>query len=127
MRSGIERAVVAAGALCGIAGVGLSAAAAHVTGSGSLDISARFLLVHAPALLALAALLRVGLVHRPIAAIAGAALLVGLVLFSGDLAVRALYGVAPIPMAAPVGGVLLILGWLLLAAASVVARPDRAP
>ena len=77
-----DRALVACGALAGLAGVALSAAAAHVTGPGSLDTAARFLLVHAPALLALALLAATGLVHPGLGRAAGLALVLGLVLFA---------------------------------------------
>jgi uncharacterized membrane protein YgdD (TMEM256/DUF423 family) len=40
----------------------------------------------------------------------------GLLLFSGSLALKALYGAIPFPMATPAGGVALIAGWLVLAA-----------
>ena len=50
--TGWDRILIALGAIAGLAGVALSAAAAHVTGAGSLETAARFLLFHAPALLA---------------------------------------------------------------------------
>lgn len=124
MTTGWERLFAALGALSGAGGVALAAAAAHVAGPGSLDTAARFLLLHAPALLALAALLRAGLVGRRLGIASGILIASGLVLFCGDLSLRALLGVAPVRMAAPAGGALLILGWLLLAPAAAVA-PGR--
>lgn len=115
-----DRALVACGALAGLAGVALSAAAAHVTGPSSLDTAARFLLVHAPALLALALLAATGLVHPWLGRGAGLALVVGLVLFCGDLSLRALRGAALFPMAAPAGGIVLMLGWALAALAAAL-------
>ncbi|WP_210485252.1 DUF423 domain-containing protein [Microvirga antarctica] len=117
-----ERMLLALGALSGLLGVALSAAAAHVTGSGSLQIAAQFLLFHAPVLLAMAALVAGGFVHPKIGRLAGYVLVVGLILFCGDLSRRALSGEALAPMAAPTGGVLLMLGWILIAAAGFV-RP----
>ena len=115
-----ERVLVALGAIAGCLGVALSAAASHVTGGGTLDVSARFLLAHAPALIGLAAAIATYLVHRPTALAAGSLLAIGLALFSGDLASRAFQGAALFPMAAPAGGILLIAGWALVAAAAVI-------
>ena len=100
-------------ALSGLLGVGLSAAAAHVTG-GNLATAAQFLLFHAPALLALVALIAAGLLHPTLAQVAGYMMVLGLVLFCGDLSRRAFSGVPLAPMAAPTGGILLMLGWLLV-------------
>ncbi|HYF55408.1 MAG TPA: DUF423 domain-containing protein [Salinarimonas sp.] len=117
-----DRALVALAGLAGLLGVALSAAAAHVTGGGSLDIAARFLLIHGAALLALTALIRAGAVHGPLGR-AGAWLLVaGLCLFCGDLTMRAWRGVALFPFAAPAGGFALMGGWLLAGASGLAAR-----
>jgi uncharacterized membrane protein YgdD (TMEM256/DUF423 family) len=120
--SGWDRVLIALGALAGLAGVALSAAAAHVTGPGSLETAARFLLFHAPALLALAALSGTRLIHPVLGRAAGFALAIGLGLFSGDLALRAPHGVPLFPMAAPSGGVILMLGWVLMAVAALGVR-----
>ena len=114
------RVLVALGAIAGCLGAALSAAASHVTGGGTLDVAARFLLAHAPALIGLAAAIATYLVHRPTALAAGSLLAIGLALFSGDLASRAFQGAALFPMAAPAGGILLIAGWALVAAAAVI-------
>ncbi|HZB62366.1 MAG TPA: DUF423 domain-containing protein [Microvirga sp.] len=107
------RILIVLAALSGLVGVGLSAAAAHVTG-GNLATAAQFLLFHAPALLALVALIGAGLLHPTLAQAAGYAMVLGLVLFCGDLSRRAFSGVPLAPMAAPTGGILLMLGWLLV-------------
>lgn len=52
--------------------------------------------------------------------LAAAAFLVGSVLFSGSLYLHAFTGVVLVPMATPLGGGFLILGWLVLAAAAIV-------
>ena len=98
--------------LAGAAGVALSAAAAH-TGGDDLGVAASFLVMHAPALLA------IGLFARSrILAIGGAILLAGLLLFCGDLAMRDFAGSRLFPMAAPIGGSAMILGWLVVAASA---------
>lgn len=106
--------VLAAG-LCGAGGVALSAAAAHIGGAFTGTV-ASFLLTHALALLA------IGLVGgNKILRLGGFVLLAGLLLFCGDLLARDFQGVRLLPFAAPTGGTLLILGWLV-AAASAFAR-----
>jgi uncharacterized membrane protein YgdD (TMEM256/DUF423 family) len=57
-----------------------------------------------------------------LAVAAGAVLVVGLALFAGDLATRAYTGNALFPLAAPLGGLSLILGWLLVAATGIWGR-----
>ena len=114
------QALIAAGALLGLAGVALSAAAAHLPGGTQADTAARFLLLHAPALLALAALLGTGLVHPRIGALAGLVLVIGLALFAGDLSMRAFRDTALFARAAPIGGIGLMLGWALVLLAALV-------
>jgi uncharacterized membrane protein YgdD (TMEM256/DUF423 family) len=107
------RVLIILASLSGLLGVGLSAAAAHVTG-GNLTTAAQFLLFHAPALLALVALMAAGALNPLLAQIAGYVLVLGLVLFCGDLSRRTFSGVALFPRAAPTGGFALMLGWLLV-------------
>ncbi|KQP42550.1 hypothetical protein ASF49_01480 [Methylobacterium sp. Leaf104] len=118
--SGLDRVLLALGALAGLLGVAASAAAAHVSGADSLKTAAQFLLFHAPAILALVALAATGTTHRPMTRLAAGALVVGLALFSGDLALRALHGTPLFPMAAPAGGFALMAGWLLAALSAVI-------
>lgn len=117
-----DTALLVAGALCGGLGVALAAIAAHA-GGGNLDTASRFLLLHAPALLAIGGLAGARLVHPRAGRITGFTMLLGLVLFCGDLAIRALWGIAPLRLAAPTGGFLLIAAWLGLAIAAVI-RPE---
>lgn len=104
--------------LMGAAGIMLAAAGAHAVPGAGLDSAASMLLFHAAAMLGAAALMQQGLVWRPLALAALAAWLVGAVLFSGDVTLRAFSGYRLFPMAAPAGGIILILGWLALAAAA---------
>jgi uncharacterized membrane protein YgdD (TMEM256/DUF423 family) len=115
------RALIVLAALSGVLGVGLSAAAAHVAG-GNLATAAQFLLFHAPALLALAALIAAGALHSALAQAAGFVLVLGLILFCGDLSRRAFSGAALFPMAAPSGGIFLIIGWVLVGAAALIGQ-----
>jgi len=102
--------------LLGATGVGLAAVAAHQPGEATLKTAADFLLFHAAALLAITSTMR-GDPHRGLLA-AGSLIGFGSILFCGDLAIRALAGIRLFPMAAPAGGLLLIAGWLVCAAAA---------
>jgi uncharacterized membrane protein YgdD (TMEM256/DUF423 family) len=111
-------------ALMGASGVALWAMAAHRAGGESLVTSAQFLLIHACAVLGLTACRKQALVHDRIASLASAVLILGTVLFSGDIAVRVMAGGRLFPMAAPVGGSLLILGWLMAGISAVWRRVE---
>ena len=111
---GSARILVFAGGLAGAAGVALSAASAHL-GGAFVGTAASFLLMHAPVFLA------VGLAGaNRILRIGSLVLLVGLVLFGGELRARDCVGSRLVPMSAPIGGSLLIAGWLAIAASALV-------
>lgn len=111
--TGSSRFLVLMAGLCGAAGVALSAAAAH-RGGAFTGTAASFLLMHAPVFLAVG-LLAVNQVLRTGAVV----LLAGLLLFCGDLLARDFLGSRLFPMSAPIGGTLLIVGWLAIAASAV--------
>ncbi len=102
--------------LCGALGVAAAARASHA-GDDNLGIAANFLLLHAPVLIGLSLL-----AASRVAVAAGVVLLVGLLLFAGDLASRSLLGGPLFPLAAPLGGGGLIVGWLLVALAGLARR-----
>lgn len=118
--TGLDRILAALAALAGGLGVAASAAAAHTGGGETLKTAAQFLLFHAPAVLALVGFAATGLIRCGLGRLAAAALLLGLALFSGDLAMRALASQALFPMAAPIGGMVLMAGWVLAAVAMLV-------
>lgn len=108
----VHRALTAVGAILAGAGVGLSAYAAHAAegaARASLQSAALFALAHG---IALAALSR-QTPHR-LGTSALWMLAIGVLLFSGSL-VAAHFFATPTRLA-PIGGSLLILGWLLYAA-----------
>lgn len=108
--------------LMGAAGVALAAAAAHMAlppGSG-LESAAYLLMIHAAVILAAGALTRQGLAWRPVAILAMAGFVLGGGMFAGDISMRAFAGRPLFAMAAPSGGTLLILSWLVLAVAALV-------
>jgi uncharacterized membrane protein YgdD (TMEM256/DUF423 family) len=117
----LYRIVVAVSGLTGASGVILAAVAAHVAGATNVATAAYFLLFHAAAALALAALPQPR--HRlslPLAA--AGVLLLGAVLFSADVALRQLAGFKLLWGTAPAGGSLAIVGWLIVVAAAVATR-----
>jgi uncharacterized membrane protein YgdD (TMEM256/DUF423 family) len=111
--------------LMGACGVALAAAAAHGAPGAGLDSAAYLLLFHALAVLGAAGLTGQAMLWRPLALAAMAGFVLGGGLFAGDVSMRAFAGHRLFPMAAPTGGTLLILSWLVLAAAAIVitARP----
>lgn len=107
-----HRALCSAGAVLAAAGVGLSAYAAHAADAaarGNLQSAALFVLTHGIAL----AVLSRQTPHR-LGTGALTLLLIGVLLFSGSLVAAHLFG-TPTRLA-PMGGSLMILGWLLYAA-----------
>ena len=104
--------------LSGAAGVALSAYAAHADGGANLTTAATFLLIHAAAVAGISAggTTRRGLLQ------AATLLVLGVVLFSGDITLRSLTGASPMRMAAPTGGMMLIVGWIWLSVAAFLGR-----
>lgn len=116
--------VICAAAM-GAGGVVLAAAAAHAAPHAGLDSAAYILLFHAAALTGGTALTQQGLVWRPLAVWALAGFVAGAALFAGSVALRTFAGYRLFPMAAPTGGTILILAWLLLGAAAIAAITRR--
>lgn len=118
--------VSALAGLYGAAGVALAAAGAHRSGNPNVTTAAYFALFHAAALVGLCT----AAAGRRSAALLVAASLIaaGTLLFSGHLALHALYDLVPIRFAAPLGGTLTILGWLVAAVALplTLGQPHRA-
>jgi len=96
----------------------VAAMAAH-TGGAHMQTASTFLLVHAPALLAIGLMATTKLLR-----FSGFVLLAGLILFVGDLLARDYLGDRLFPYAAPIGGTLLIIGWLLVFVSAFV-RPAQ--
>jgi uncharacterized membrane protein YgdD (TMEM256/DUF423 family) len=113
----VSRLLLALAGLFGALGVAASAAGSHGAET-NLATAGSFLLIHAAALVALARWR-----DNRLALLAGLVVAVRLVLFAGDLAMRARAGVPLFPFAAPAGGIGMILGWLLVAAAAIRRAP----
>ncbi len=100
--------------ILGAAGVALAAAATHTGAAHMLGNASAMCLAHAPILLGLF----VGWDRIRTALPASVLLGLGTVLFAGDLVSRQFTESGLFPMAAPAGGLGMILGWLALAAAA---------
>ena len=109
----------------GAAGIALAAAGAHAAPGAGLESAANILLFHALAILGGTALLLQGMLSRQLALVALAAWALGTILFSGDVASRVFLGQRLFPMAAPTGGITLIIGWLVLAASALAKAFDH--
>jgi len=105
--------------LMGASGITLAAAGAHAVPNVGLESAAYMLLFHAAALLGGTALLQQGTLWRPLLLVVLIAWVVGAALFSGDIALRAFSGHRLFAMAAPTGGMILIIAWLALAVAAI--------
>ena len=123
---GPARVAAVAGSLYGGTGIALAAVSAHLGGSiGDAHRQAMFRegvemqVWHALALLATAALLRDG---GRLAAIAVAGFVIGTPLFAVGVDLLALDWLPATGRLAPTGGSILILSWLVLAAALARAR-----
>ena len=116
-----SRLLLVLAGLLGAAGVAAAAAASHVPGGTMLASGAELLLVHAAALLGLAALAeRRRERGRLVLVLIGIVMAIGAGLFAGDMAARVFHGQGLFPYAAPTGGSSLIGAWIVLALASAV-------
>ena len=116
-----RRLWLGAAALAGAGAVMLAASSAHLADAGArpdVDLASRFLLFHALALMGIAALIRPGArwLH-----VAGTLFVAGSLCFAGGLCLAALVDRGFVPLV-PVGGTLLILGWLALFVAALARR-----
>jgi uncharacterized membrane protein YgdD (TMEM256/DUF423 family) len=114
--------VILAGVM-GADGVILAAGAAHLPDATRLASASSMLLFHAAAVLAAVALIERGIVHTGIGIAAAFGFVIAAMLFAGDLTLRQYAGHGLFPLAAPTGGTLLIVSWLMLAVAA--AWPHR--
>lgn len=104
--------------IAGAWGVILAAVAAHLNSVTSIVSASQMLIFHACALLSLAAWSAANPVNTRIFDYAAYVMLTGVFLFSGDLCLRAFYNFTFFHYAAPLGGVLIILGWVLISYAA---------
>jgi uncharacterized membrane protein YgdD (TMEM256/DUF423 family) len=121
MRNGQLRPVILfIAGLMGLFGVISAAAASHGADPRLLGGASAMCLAHAPALIALYAawpMMRT-------AAIAALLLSAGTALFAADLTARHFLGHGLFPMSAPTGGVIMMAGWLSVAAGAFFIRKE---
>jgi len=118
------RILVILAAVMGADGVILAAASAHQSDASRLLPASSMLLFHALAVLAVVALTERGIIDRRIGIAAASGFVIAAVLFAADLTLRQYAGHSLFPFAAPTGGTLLILSWLVLAVAAAWPRRD---
>jgi uncharacterized membrane protein YgdD (TMEM256/DUF423 family) len=111
--------LMALAALSGMAGVIEAAAAAHVNVDPLLQTSSNFLLLMGTATIAIAAFALVARHCRAFYLVAGSILLAGSSLFCYDLTMRVFFVHKLFDLAAPIGGTLMIGGWLAAALAAL--------
>ena len=116
------RILVILAGIMGADGVILAAASAHQPDAMRLASASSMLLFHATAVLAAVALVERGVIHLRIGIAAALGFFVAAALFAGDLTMRQYAGHSLFPMAAPTGGTLLIVSWLVLAVSAAWPR-----
>jgi uncharacterized membrane protein YgdD (TMEM256/DUF423 family) len=121
-RAGLFRVLVVLAGAMGAAGVALAAASAHQPDAMRLASASSMLLFHASAVFAAVLLVERRIIHMQLGFAAALGFVVATALFAGDLTLRQYAGHSLFPMAAPTGGTLLILSWLVLAMAAVWPR-----
>jgi len=109
-------------AFLGLVGVALGAFGAHglqsLVSPAMLDVwktAVSYQMYHVPVILLLGLL--PALAPRRLILLAGCCFIAGVLVFSGSLYALVWFGVARLGMITPIGGVLLLLGWLTLAVA----------
>jgi uncharacterized membrane protein YgdD (TMEM256/DUF423 family) len=118
----VFRILIILAGIMGADGVILAAASAHQPDAMRLASASSMLLFHATAVLAAVALIERGVIHAGIGIAAAFGFVIAAALFAGDLTLRQYAGHSLFPMAAPTGGTLLIVSWLLLAVAAAWPR-----
>jgi uncharacterized membrane protein YgdD (TMEM256/DUF423 family) len=122
----LHRILLVLAGIMGASGVMLAAGSAHLPDATRLAAASSMLLFHASAVLGAIALVGRGLLNRAIGTVAAIGFVIAASLFAGDLALRQYAGHGLFPMAAPTGGTLLIVSWLVLAVAAAWPHRDKA-
>lgn len=118
----IDRLILSLAGVMGALGVASAAAAAHLAPASLLSSGALILLVHAPALIAVLIALHLRMLPRIGGRASMVALALGALLFPADMASRSFLDGSLFPFAAPIGGFLLMGGWILLAISGIFSR-----
>ncbi|MBO4225929.1 DUF423 domain-containing protein [Bradyrhizobium neotropicale] len=124
--TGLHRILLVLAGVMGACGVMLAAGSAHLADATRLAAASSMLLFHASAVLGAIALVGRGLLNRAIGTVSAIGFVIAASLFAGDLCLRQYAGHGLFPMAAPTGGTLLIVSWLVLALAAAWPHRDKA-
>jgi uncharacterized membrane protein YgdD (TMEM256/DUF423 family) len=122
MTGRLFRILIVLAAVMGADGVMLAAAAAHLPDASRLASASSMLLFHATAILGIVGLAERSIIHLRIGLTAAFGFVIAAALFAGDLTLRQYAGRGLFPMAAPTGGTLLIVSWLVLAVSAAWPR-----
>ena len=123
MNAGLTyRIIIICAGLMGAAGVTLAASAAHMPDAARMASASSMLLFHACAAIGAALLVERGMVRAGPGLVAAFSFILGTALFAGELSLRQFAGTSLFAMAAPTGGSLLIVAWLVLAVAALWPR-----
>ncbi len=106
----------------GLAGVALLAEAAHGAGIANVQTAGQMLLFHAPTVMGATVARKAGFLHDWLGRVAISVVILGVALFAADLSRRGFSSEALFPLAAPVGGFLMLGGWVGLMLAALFAR-----
>ena len=120
--SRLFRILIILAGIMGADGVVLAAASAHQADASRLASASSMLLFHGSAVLAAVALAERGVIHVRVGIAAAFGFVIAAALFAGDLTLRQYAGHSLFPKAAPTGGTLLIVSWLVLALAAAWPR-----
>ena len=120
--SKFSRILVILAGLMGADGVILAALSAHGANAALLTSASSMLLFHASAVLGAVALADRDLIHAKAGLTAETGFAAAALLFAGDLTVKQFTGHSLFPFAAPTGGTVLILSWVLLAVSAAWPR-----
>ncbi|MDI4236097.1 DUF423 domain-containing protein [Bradyrhizobium sp. Arg237L] len=121
----LHRILLVLAGIMGACGVMLAAGSAHLADATRLAAASSMLLFHASAVLGAIALVGRGLLNRAIGTASAVGFVIAASLFAGDLCLRQYAGHGLFTMAAPTGGTLLIVSWLVLAVAAIWPNRDK--
>jgi uncharacterized membrane protein YgdD (TMEM256/DUF423 family) len=116
------RILIILAAVMGADGVILAAASAHGAEASRLASASSMLLFHATAVLGAVAVVDRGIIHARLGLSSALGFVIAASLFAGDLTLRQYAGHGLFPMAAPTGGTILIVSWLVLGIAAAWPR-----
>lgn len=130
--SNLQQTFVIFGALLGFLGIAAGAFGAHLFKTKlsiemlqAFETAARYQMYNALTLIVLAAL--IGVFHSAWFTCAGGFLIIGTFIFSGSLYLLTLSGIRFFGAVTPIGGVLIILGWLCIFLGGLFGRGINMP